>query len=79
MATVRVRPDVACVVFYNDETIALAPGKVFDRDDPFVKAHPSYFDFNDASPVIATPRSVVVGPDAPVEEATSNPGQRRNR
>lgn len=79
MATVRVKPDVACVVFYEGEAVTLAPGKNFDRTDPFVRAHPDYFDFDDTSPAPQTPRSVVVGPDAPVEEAMAIPGQRRNR
>ena len=79
MATVRVKPDVMCVVFDGGEAVALIPGKAFDRNDPFVRAHPDYFDFDDASPVLAAPRHVAVGPDAPVEEMTAVPGQRRNR
>jgi hypothetical protein len=48
-------------------------GDTWDADDPFVKAHPDWFDDN--PPVV---RSTTGNPpQAPVEQATRAPGERR--
>lgn len=77
MATIRVKADVACVLFWNGGQIVLSPGAAFDDADDVVKAHPEMFAFDTD---VETQRitAVAVGPDAPVEEATARPGEKRS-
>lgn len=77
MATVRVKPDVACVVFHNGEHIALAPNlPPFDANDPLVRAFPDMFCVDSAIPAPKRVDSVAAGY---IEQATAAPGERRNR
>lgn len=70
MATVRVKQDIACVVYdeQNDMHVALAPNTAFDSRSPIVKAYPWAFE-SDAQ----RDRSI------DVEDASATPGSRRNR
>jgi len=76
MGTVRVRPGVACVVSLDIAPVALSTGMAFDSDDPIVRRHPDLFQDDAAAEPPQRSTSVHVGD---VEEATANPGQRRNR
>ena len=63
MALVRVRPDVRAAVIWNGLPRALTPDLALERDDPFVQAFPWAFDLGD---------------EAPVEQATAMPGEKRS-
>lgn len=73
MATVRVKPDVASVVFApGGEVITLRPDMAFDSDDWVVKNHPWAFQA-DVDTNAPTKRKSAVR----VEQATSAPGEMR--
>lgn len=76
MSVVRVKRDVAVVVLDvpGEGPMVLAPGLAFDSSDPVVRLHPDYFttDAESESPKRVTTVGLV-------EEATANPGQKRNR
>ena len=45
MATLRVKVGTNCVVFLPDgTTVALLANQPWDSSDPFVRAHPEYFE-----------------------------------
>lgn len=73
MASVKVKPDVQCVVFdeRTNSHIALTPGAEFDSGDPVVKAN--QWAFHPAADAPARRRIVSVG----VEQATAAPGELR--
>jgi hypothetical protein len=73
MATVRVKPDVAAVVFDpNGEPIPLRPDAAYDANDWVVLAHPWAFQA-DADTNAPTKRKSSVK----VEQATAAPGETR--
>lgn len=73
MATVRVKPDVASVVFTpTGEVITLKPDMAFDADDWVVKNHSWAFQA-DADTSAPTKRKTSVR----VEQATAAPGETR--
>lgn len=60
------------VVAWQGLRIRLAPGDVWAKDDPFVRARPDLF--SDVPPVVG---SSGVLPESRVEAATARPGERR--
>jgi len=78
MSVVRVKKDVTVVVFDvpGVESVVLAPGLAFDSGDAVVRLHPDYFTTDAAS---ESPRRVTSVPIGDVEQATAEPGQKRNR
>lgn len=75
MATLRVKPNTYSVVFLPDgTTVTVQTDQAWDSDDPFVRAHPEYFE-SDGKAEPAPKRTV----SAPVEDMSAVPGARRNR
>ena len=61
MPLVRIRQDVAAAVIWNGVPTPLVPGRAYEQDDPFVRAHAWAFDLG----------------ESPVEMATALPGEKR--
>jgi hypothetical protein len=62
----------AAAVRWDGGTVRLAKGQPWDANDPFVLAYPRLFSTDPA--LIARTVPYV----APVEQATANPGEKRN-
>ena len=75
MSIIRVKPDVACVVYDadNDFHVPLRGGMEFDSDDPIVSAFADFFESDAAEKRPARKRATAV------EMATAEPGAKRNR
>jgi len=81
MSIIRVKPDVACSV-YDDETdtrIALVPGLEFDSHDPIVKKFGWAFQTDSDADGDTERKARKRTTSVRVEEATANPGEKRNR
>lgn len=78
MSVVRVKKDVAVIVLDvpGEPAMHLASGMPFDSADPVVRLHPEYFTTDAESD---SPKRVVSVPVGDVEQATAEPGQKRNR
>ena len=78
MAIVRVKKDVACVVFdAPDGPLTLRPNDPHDTADWIYKRHPEFFQVDADAFAAKRVTSVRVGGD--VEDASAEPGARRNR
>lgn len=73
MSLLRVKPDVACVVYDAESAchVALKPGDEFDSTDPVVRQFPWAFAPDGKAPARERLRGVSV------EQATAAPGERR--
>lgn len=75
MAIARVKQGVACVVFDADGVpMTIVQDMAFDADDPIVRQHPDWFQF-DAKAGAAPQRVTAVR----IEDASAAPGHLRNR
>jgi hypothetical protein len=75
MSIVRVKKDVAVVVFDvpGEQAVSLAPDMPFEHDAPVVRLHPEFFTSD------ATESTGKRTTSVPVEQATAEPGSKRNR
>lgn len=82
MAIIRVKPDISSSVYdeATDTRITLSAGMEFDTGDPIVKKYAWAFQ-TDADADADSTRSNVRQrrTTAKVEQATANPGEKRNR
>lgn len=62
--------------FREMPVITVAEGELWDADDPVVKAHPVWFETLEGKPL--RPAKAAARSEAPVEQATAAPGERRN-
>ena len=78
MSVVRVKKDVAVVVFDvpGEISVTLTQGMAFDSSDAVVRLHPEWFTTDDKT---EPPKRVMSVPIGDVEQATAEPGQKRNR
>ncbi len=80
MATIRVKHGISCVMFRPEGTVVLSSGAPFEDTDPIVRDNPDMFTYDVDAEAGDSVRvtAVAVGADAPVEEATAVPGQKRS-